>query len=97
MRTYITAILLGLGSLCAVVPAEASWLSEAARNTNVLVNVGPGYPAYYPVPAYGPPIVAPGYIAPTYIAPTYIAPTYIAPGIYPAYGRPYGHYHHHHH
>lgn len=40
------------------------------------VVVSPGYPAYYPRPAYGPSYYGSSYYGPSYAAPSYYAPSY---------------------
>jgi len=99
MRTFITTVVFSLGTLAAAAPVQASWLSEAVRNSNVTVVVGPSYgPGYYAPPVYGPPCIAPRYVGPAYVVP--VAPVY-GPSFYEA--RPYPNYrrydrhrHHHH-
>jgi hypothetical protein len=107
MRTILTAVLLGFGTLYAAVPAEASWLSESFHRGRVSVYVGPSRPAVYVTPSYYPPVVVPApYVVPTYAAPTYVVPSvrvYDTLPVAPLYRysgyRTYdhhSHYHHHH-
>jgi hypothetical protein len=99
MKTYLTAALLGLGTLCAPMTADASWLSEALRNSSATIHFGPPvYPAYVapPVCAYPPPPCAvPAYVVPVYTPPCHSPrPVYIDSG---RYGRRHHHDHHHRH
>lgn len=108
MRAFLTAVLLGIGTLCATTPADASWLSEMVRNSNASIYIGPGQPGYGYAQPYG--YVQPTYYPQPYVAPyapaPYIVPSYVAPvgpsfyqtrPAYPLYPRYSGHNHHHHH
>lgn len=98
MRNLLTVVVLGLATLVAAVPAQASWLSEAVRNSNTSIFIGPpgygAYPGYY-----APPVIVsqpPVYIAPPYVAPVYPYGANIYQGRPNYYGN-YGHHHHHRH
>lgn len=109
MRVFLTAVLLGIGTLCTTAPADASWLSEAFRNGNASVYIGAGQPGYGYAQPYG--YVQPSYYPQTYVAPyapvPYLVPSYAAPlpsasfyltrPVYPLYpsSRAYGHHHYH--
>lgn len=70
MRSFITFLLLGFGSLGITAatpkPADANWFRGYGPGYGVGYGVYQPYSSYY----YSP------YVAPTYIAPTYVAPVY---------------------
>ena len=83
MRKLILSTLLGASvlGLTAFTPTEAkaSWLSESLHHSQIDVNIGAPYPAYYAPPVYAP---VPTYTPPAYVYPTYSAPTYAPAPVY---------------
>lgn len=101
MRTILTAVLLGLGTLGAAIPAEASWHRDAFHRSGVSVYVRPSRPAVYVTPTYYPSaVVTTPYVVPTYSAPTYLVPSvrvYDTLPVVPLYHHSYRVHDHHSH